>query len=189
MMASTVADNASTTPTPLSANPSRNQRCLRAQAAMIASAYSYSRSTGIRKLSHHQSRKRRMKEHLAGFCGSMPFAAQRIVISAAYGVGIVAHGGLGRRAKAPARPKRSVPDRQEGFGRPLAAGNIGRRIGHRAGTALTITGGPSCPKACIESHRKGSPQASTCPVGIGDAGVGMSDENPVFPWGSAIQYN
>src|SRR4051812_9420658 len=41
MMASTAADNASTTPAPLSANPSRNQRCLRAQAAMMASAYTY----------------------------------------------------------------------------------------------------------------------------------------------------
>ena len=33
-------DNVSTTPTPLSADPSRDQRCLRARAPMIASAYS-----------------------------------------------------------------------------------------------------------------------------------------------------
>ena len=39
MMASTVADNVSTTPAPLSANPSRKRRCLRARAPMIASAY------------------------------------------------------------------------------------------------------------------------------------------------------
>ena len=41
MMVSTVANNVSTTPAPLSANLSRNRRCLRARATMIASAYSY----------------------------------------------------------------------------------------------------------------------------------------------------
>ena len=39
MMASTVADNVSTPPPPLSASPSRKLRCLRARAAAIASAY------------------------------------------------------------------------------------------------------------------------------------------------------
>ena len=42
MIASTVAHNASTTLAPLSANSSRNLRCLRARAPMIASAYTYS---------------------------------------------------------------------------------------------------------------------------------------------------
>lgn len=41
MMASTVADNVSTRPAPLSVNPSRKCRCLRARAAMVASAYTY----------------------------------------------------------------------------------------------------------------------------------------------------
>ena len=41
MMASTVADNVSTTLAPLSANPSRNRLCLRARASMIASGYTY----------------------------------------------------------------------------------------------------------------------------------------------------
>jgi hypothetical protein len=41
MMASTVADNVSTTSAPLSANSSRNRRRLRARAPMIASAYTY----------------------------------------------------------------------------------------------------------------------------------------------------
>jgi hypothetical protein len=36
-----VADNVSTWPAPLSANSSRNLRCLRARAPMIASAYTY----------------------------------------------------------------------------------------------------------------------------------------------------
>src|SRR5277367_5514615 len=44
MMASTVADNVSTSAAPLSDNPSRNQRCLRARARMIASAYNYGHS-------------------------------------------------------------------------------------------------------------------------------------------------
>jgi len=41
MMASTVADDVSTTRAPLSANPSGKRRCLRARAPMIASAYTY----------------------------------------------------------------------------------------------------------------------------------------------------
>ncbi len=41
MMASTVADNASTTAAPLSVNSSRNLLRLRARAPMIASAYNY----------------------------------------------------------------------------------------------------------------------------------------------------
>ncbi len=41
MMASTVADNVSTTLAPLSANPSRNLLRLRARRPMIASAYTY----------------------------------------------------------------------------------------------------------------------------------------------------
>jgi len=36
-----LAGNVSTTPAPLSANPSRNQRCLRARVPMIANAYNY----------------------------------------------------------------------------------------------------------------------------------------------------
>ncbi len=46
MMASPVADNVSTTLAPLSANLSRNRRCLRAQAPMIASTYSYRGPSG-----------------------------------------------------------------------------------------------------------------------------------------------
>jgi hypothetical protein len=38
-MASILADNVSTLPAPLSGNPSRNRRCLRAQAPMIVSGY------------------------------------------------------------------------------------------------------------------------------------------------------
>src|SRR4051794_34143058 len=41
MMASTVAHNVSAALAPLSANPSRNRRRLRARAPMIASAYTY----------------------------------------------------------------------------------------------------------------------------------------------------
>ena len=41
MIASTVADNVSTSAHLLAANSSRKRRCLRAQAPMIASAYSY----------------------------------------------------------------------------------------------------------------------------------------------------
>ena len=41
MIAGTVTNNASTTPAPLSANPSRNRRRLRAQAPTIASAHTY----------------------------------------------------------------------------------------------------------------------------------------------------
>ena len=41
MMASPAADDVSTTLAPLSANPSRNPRCLRARAPVIASTYTY----------------------------------------------------------------------------------------------------------------------------------------------------